>query len=618
MEDDKIQLETVSIDLAKDTAVNMALRILFTQIFTPYSIVSIDGKQLSKDIIDEISGLIDRHMRDLQLAFSDYVLKGKCYLYKLHYINPGSGNFKERKHWNNKKGRYEYCITYTIKRNNAERWWEDNAEQDVNVVIAPVEIKNKFPQEGVEFYDENYLSVFTNPIPIHDTIQQIADQKNTLALKVLPLMVQKTLIPTIIGVTQNTKAGDIIKKALSNHQNRTRVYIPANPEEVKFETISIGKDIPNNLVETLLYYYDSAIFMGLGTSISIVRASGQELTTSRTVDRNIIRIVQGYQQEIERWIADQLEKMGYNGIWVKFANPDPDWELNLLQKARMVAELKAQEQTVKYDFSKLIDRVLPVNEFGEILAAYPDLTEDEVEKLLDLAKKGHDGLDYVQDEEKRKELLKKQRRLSKIIEKLDKAGDKFGKESMERFVQWILEHYENFDKKDCLENFDELLREFSKEEADIFFLDYVAPTLESLKIYDNLDQGTIDIIKQHWEQAFKNIYSSYSQQVLDTILDGVQRGLGEEEIARNLKKVTKDIKGSRLQLRARDEMNKVYNITRAKKFWNDRVIYVTMDDERVRKAHKKLHGLIFVPAERPELVPPLGYGCRCTITPVRD
>lgn len=121
-------------------------------------------------------------------------------------------------------------------------------------------------------------------------------------------MVQKTLIPTIIGITQNTKAGEIIKKALSNHQNRTRVYIPATPDEVKFETISIGKDIPTDLIETMLYYYDSAIFMGLGTSISIVKASGQELTTSRTVDRNILRIVQGYQQEIERWIADQLEK----------------------------------------------------------------------------------------------------------------------------------------------------------------------------------------------------------------------------------------------------------------------------------------------------------------------
>lgn len=411
MEDDKIQMETVSIDLAKDTAVNMALRILFTQIFTPYSIVSIDGKQLSKDVIDEISGLIDRHIRDLQLAFSDFLLKGKCYLYKLHYINPNSMNFKERKHWNPQKGRYEYCITYTIKRNNAERWWEVDTEEDVRVVIAPMELRQHFPAD-VEFYDEKYLGVYYNPIPIHETIQEIADQKNTLALKVLPLMVQKTLIPTIIGITQNTKAGEIIKKALSNHQNRTRVYIPATPDEVKFETISIGKDIPTDLIETMLYYYDSAIFMGLGTSISIVKASGQELTTSRTVDRNILRIVQGYQQEIERWIADQLEKMGYKGIWVKFANPDPDWEINMLQKAKMVAELKAQEQVAKYDFSALIERIFPSNEFGEILAAYPDLTEKEVEKLLKMAKEGKGGLEYA-DEEKQKLLEKKRKSLEK-------------------------------------------------------------------------------------------------------------------------------------------------------------------------------------------------------------
>lgn len=289
----------------------------------------------------------------------------------------------------------------------------------------------------------------------------------------------------------------------------------------------------------------------------------------------------------------------------------------MLQKAKMVAELKAQEQVAKYDFSALIERIFPSNEFGEILAAYPDLTEKEVEKLLKMAKEGKGGLEYA-DEEKQKLLEKKRKSLEKIISKLEKVGDKFGKKSMENFVNWILETYERLGYNELMQDWDELLREFTREEVDMFFLDYVAPTLNSLKIYDDLDQQTIDILKQHWEQAFYNIYSSYSQQFLDVLTEGIQKGLGEEEIAKNLKKVAKDVKGSRLQMRAREEMNKTYNLTRARRFWNDKVIYVTMKDERVRPSHRKLHGLIFVPAERPELVPPLGYGCRCTITPVRD
>jgi SPP1 gp7 family putative phage head morphogenesis protein len=616
IDNDAISIEPISIDLAKDTAVNMALRVLFTQIFTPYSVVSLEGKELSKNIIDEVSNIIDQHMKDLQLAFSDFLLRGKCYLYRFNYLNPLSVGFKEFKHYNKEKGRIEYCIKYTVQKPHESNWWEDEEAEEVQVVIAPAELKNKFPSD-VEFYDEKYLGVYHNPIPIHETIQQIADQKNTLSLKVMPLMTQKALIPTIVGITSNTKAGQVIKTALSNHQNRTRVYIPAAPDEVKLETISIGKDIPTNLIETMLYYYDSAIFMGLGTSISIVKASGQELTTSRTVDRNILRIVQGYQQEIERWIYDQLTKLGYNNVWVKFANPDPDWELNMLEKIKMIKELQQGDETASYDFSSVIERILPTNEYGEILASYPDLTEEEAEKARKYAEQGKKGLEYITDEDKLKELDKKKKQLEKIISKLENVGDKFGKKSMDDFVNWIKETYERYGYEGMMQNWDELLRSFTKEEMDIFFLDYVAPALNSLKIYDDLDQQTIDLLKQHWEQAFYNIYSSYSQQFLDVLTDGVQKGLGEDEIVRNLKKVAGDVKGQRLQLRAREEINKTYNLSRAKKFWNDKVVYITMEDERVRPSHKKLHGMVFVPAEHPELVPPLGYNCRCTITPYR-
>ena len=615
IDNDAISIEPISIDLAKDAAVNMALRVLFTQIFTPYSVVSLENRELPKNMIDEVSNIIDQHMKDLQLAFSDFLLRGKCYLYRFNYLNPLSSGFQEFRHYSKEKGRTEYCIKYTTQKPEKD-WWEDNSTEEIQVVIAPSELKNKFPSD-IEFYGEEYLSVFHNPIPIHETIQQLADQKNTLALKVMPLMTQKALIPTIVGITSNTKAGQVIKTALSNHQNRTRVYIPAAPDEVKLETIDIGKGIPTNLIETMLYYYDSAIFMGLGTSISIVKASGQELTTSRTVDRNILRIVQGYQQEIERWIYDQLTKLGYNNVWVKFANPDPDWELNMLEKIKMIKELQQSEDTAKYDYSSVIERILPSNEYGGIYASAIDLTEEEAEKAVQYAEQGKKGLEYIDDEDKLKELDKKKKQLEKIIGKLENVGDKFGKKSMDNFVNWIKETYEQHGYEGMMQNWDELLRSFSKEEMDIFFLDYVAPALNSLKIYDDLDQQTIDLLKQHWERAFHNIYSSYSQQFLDVLTDGVQKGLGEEDIAELLKKVAKDVKGSRLQMRAREEMNKTYNLSRAKKFWNDKVVYITMEDKRVRPSHKKLNGLVFLPAEHPELVPPLGYNCRCTITPYR-
>ena len=48
IDNDAISIEPISIDLAKDAAVNMALRVLFTQIFTPYTVVSLENRELPK------------------------------------------------------------------------------------------------------------------------------------------------------------------------------------------------------------------------------------------------------------------------------------------------------------------------------------------------------------------------------------------------------------------------------------------------------------------------------------------------------------------------------------------------------------------------------------------
>jgi SPP1 gp7 family putative phage head morphogenesis protein len=604
-----------NIAISADVAVNMAIRQLFTEIFTPYSVVSsIPGmREVPENVKQEVSDLIDKHIKDLQLAFSDFILTGKCYLWQLNRISATATSLKERSHFNEKLGRVEYFLSYVEQRNIAAKWWENDSLTNVTINIAPEELHNQLDEEFVK-YDEKYLSKFVNPIPIHDTIKKLADQKNILALQVMPMMAQKAVIPTVAVITPDGKSATTASNYLSNWQNLTRVVIPGDPDKVKLEVLSIGKDIPTDLINSMLHYYTSAIFMGLGTSISTIQASGQELTTSRTVDRNILRIVQGYQDEIERWIAEQLTKIDpkYEGIWIKFTNPDPDWELNLLEKAKIITELKEAESIGGYDFSSLIDRIFPSNENGEILASAIDISEKEVESLLKSANAKRKGLDYISDETKRAELEKKAKSLSKLFDNIDIKGDRFGRDSFNAFKKWL---EDNFNPRTGIS--DELLNTFTQTEVDAFFSDFVAPFLNAEGIYSNVSYDEIDRLKTVWVDTFKNNYSSYTTQLNDVLNDGIRKGLDEVAITNNLKEVTKGLTADRLQLRARQELSKTYNLARAKSMWYEPVVYVNAEDDQVRPAHRKLNGLVFIPSEHPELVPPLGYNCRCSITPYR-
>ena len=265
----------------------MALRQLFTEIFTPYSVVSsVPGlSEVPENVKQEVSDLLDEHMKDLQLAFADFILRGKCYLWRLNYISVNATNMKEYSHYNQTLDKTEYLISYTELRNIAEQWWANDSKTNVKINIAPQEIWNQLDPDIVK-YDEAFFSKFVNPLPIHDTIKKIADAKNTLALTVLPMMSQKALVPTIVVTTKDPLTAEAAKSYLSNYQNMTRTILPGDPDATRIDVIGVGKDIPKDLVMDTLHYYDSSIFMGLGTSLSTVKASGQELTTSRTVDRS--------------------------------------------------------------------------------------------------------------------------------------------------------------------------------------------------------------------------------------------------------------------------------------------------------------------------------------------
>ena len=104
-----------SLEYAKDYAVNMAFRIITTQVFTQYSLHF--EKRISKALKEQIEDLLDKQMPNLKLALLDYLTYGKCILYGLQRISPKGAIIRS----NNSK----YYIEYEGQV-NADKWWKDD------------------------------------------------------------------------------------------------------------------------------------------------------------------------------------------------------------------------------------------------------------------------------------------------------------------------------------------------------------------------------------------------------------------------------------------------------------------------------------------------------------
>ncbi|MBP2173028.1 hypothetical protein [Methanococcus voltae] len=585
-----------TIDISKDVAVNMALKQLYSQVFTTYTVTS--SFKLSDKEISNISNIIDSKKDELKKALSDYLLRGKCILYRLNRIDPQgielrinndinpsnydkSDKIKLINQFKYLNKQEEYFIKYSATKAQGN-WWDGDLS-DVNVVIAPKYVWNQV--EADEYYSDIYLSVFNNPIPIHDTIQELSNHKYSLGCSIMPKMAEKSVVPTIIAVSDDVNALKTAKLGLSNYQNGTRIIIPCSPEKFHSETISIGKDIPVDLLSLMLDHYESGIFMGLGTSISIIKASGQELTTSRTIYKNLMGIIRGYQDDVERWINDQLTKMGYPDIWIKFANPDPEFESEIIEKAKEVAELKKSESETGHDYSTLVERIFPSNEYGEMMASYEKsnsnyYTIEEIDSILNDLRAMDEGKTKNEAGKKSEDVnypnckkIDLEQNLNDSVTKRDKYFE---------LVDEFKLISQNLSKSYGQDNFGQIF--------DNLFLEYLIPKLNSLNLFETLDYYTLEKINKTFKKEME-IYLKDSN--------------GKK--IKNIQELSKDTEITILQNIVFRNILRAYNIAMIKKYWKKRIMIVSKDE------HFKLNGLSFLPFEYPELLPPYDLNCECGI-----
>ena len=109
------------------------------------------------------------------------------------------------------------------------------------------------------------------------------------------------------------------------------------------------------------------------------------------------------------------------------------------------------------------------------------------------------------------------------------------------------------------------------------------------------------------------ILMSYSLQFIDEYNRATAIGIEQD-----LDKVKENISGDRLKTRILFMEYRAKMYQKAKDLLKEKVVYLTMNDDRVRPEHRKLQGTAFIPEEHPELIPPIDYNCRCFIVPLSD
>ena len=119
--------------------------------------------------------------------------------------------------------------------------------------------------------------------------------------------------------------------------------------------------------------------------------------------------------------------------------------------------------------------------------------------------------------------------------------------------------------------------------------------------------GTSFIVSESWEpeiiknwsktnySLIKKLSNEHISRINYAVSNGIQSGKGVKEIKIDIQKINKEISGYRAQLIAQDQVGKLKSMIakrRQKEIGLDLYAWVTAGDERVRKSHSSLDGMI--------------------------
>ena len=274
----------------------------------------------------------------------------------------------------------------------------DAGESNISPIISQIFIKN-----FLIAHLPNLITIVTSPD--EELIYKMRDAAGTLIVPVSP--------PTSLQATDATKYAEqleIYNTWTSSLQtladtiadNRMKLGRTIHPDDIEEKIVGSSQSLNSEMIEVLVNVLDSQIAYGMGFSLSLINASGVELSTAKNIYSVCAVTMRGIQEQYEHVAQDIINDRFPEAIaaGVKFSlgelNPEDEGEVAKIKKTyaeitEILYNMGLSTEQVNNFVSRYIDESLEMEpvEYSEeeteaaseaigAMVDYVDLVNDEV------------------------------------------------------------------------------------------------------------------------------------------------------------------------------------------------------------------------------------------------
>jgi hypothetical protein len=144
-----------------------------------------------------------------------------------------------------------------------------------------------------------------------------------------------------VRIYKSWKAG-LAKLANQISNDRTKQRKTIHPDTITEKVFESGQSVNTDIIKALVHILDTQIAYGMGFSLSLIDAAGQELSTARSIFSTVAVTMRGIQQQFEA-VAQQIINETFTaaipaGIEFHLAELQPEDKLITAQQKKFYAE----------------------------------------------------------------------------------------------------------------------------------------------------------------------------------------------------------------------------------------------------------------------------------------
>ena len=211
-------------------------------------------------------------------------------------------------------------------------------ESNIQTVVSYVFIKNFLIQ-----LLPNLIEIIT--CPNEEIIYDTVDKTGTPCIPAMPPESLKTADPVKykdqVGIYQKWKA-NLSRLANQISTDRTKQRKTIHPDTITEKVFESAQNMNTDLVTALVLILDTQIAYGMGFSLSLINAAGEELSTARSIFSVVAITMRGVQQQFqsiaEDLIYEAFPEAKEAGIKFKLSELLPEDKLLTAQQKKTYAE----------------------------------------------------------------------------------------------------------------------------------------------------------------------------------------------------------------------------------------------------------------------------------------